>query len=269
MEYPEEEALNIYTDGSSLPKPRRGGLAALFLLINENGVEETHEPMMQGYSGATNNQMELEACVQALRAATAQQPFFDGDRFRRIVIHTDAEYIAGNYETAIFNWSKNGWLKRDDTPVDNAAQWKELVGLIGRSRRQGKPVQIKWVHGKSSPRTKIVDKAAKKRAKQAPARQLVPSEVRRKKTDRPIEIGSVGMEGQMMTINVFKTEYQRLHSLEKVWYSVLSKRSPYYRRASVIYADPALRLRRGHDYRVRVNQDTGNPRVVKVFAEVA
>jgi hypothetical protein len=93
--------------------------------------------------------------------------------------------------------------------------------------------------------------------------------VRRKKTDRPIEIGSVMMTGQLMTINVFKTEYQRLHGLVKVWYSVLSKRNPYYRHATVIYADPALPLRRGHDYRVRVNHDTGNPRVVKVFAEVA
>lgn len=269
MEYPTEEALNIYTDGSSLPKPRRGGLAALFLLINEDGVEDTYEPAMQGYSGATNNQMELEACIQALRAATAQHPYFDRARFRRIVIHTDSEYVAGNYETAIYTWSKNGWHKRDGAPLDNAKQWKELVALLGRSNRQGKPVRIKWVQGKSSPRTKIVDKAAKKRAKHAPDRQLVPSEVRRKKTDRPIEIGSVGMDGQMMTINVFKTEYQRLHGLEKVWYSVLSKRSPYYRRASVIYADPTLQLRRGHDFRVRVNNDTANPRIVKVFAEIA
>jgi ribonuclease HI len=38
MEYPEEGALNIYTDGSCLPKPRRGGLAGLFILINDDGV---------------------------------------------------------------------------------------------------------------------------------------------------------------------------------------------------------------------------------------
>lgn len=269
MEYPVEEALNIYTDGSSLPKPRRGGLAALFLLINEDGEEETYEPVMQGYSGATNNQMELEACIQALRQATTQQPHFDRSRFRKVVIHTDSVYVAGYYETALFTWSKNRWHKRDGAPVDNAGQWKELVGLIGRSRRQGKPVQIKWVPGKSSPRTKLVDKAAKRAAKYPPDRQLVPSELRRKKTERPIEIGSVAMEGQQMTINVFKTEYQRLHGLVKVWYSVLSKRSPYHRRASVIYADPALPLRRGHDFRVRVNGDTANPRIVKVFAEVA
>jgi ribonuclease HI len=269
MEYPDEEALNIYTDGSSLPKPRRGGLAALFLLINEDGEEETYEPVLQGYSGASNNQMELEACVQALRQATAQNPYFDRSRFRKIVIRTDSTYVSGYYETALYTWSRNGWQKRSGAPVDNAPQWKELVRLIKRAHNQSTPVKIKWVPGKKSPRTKIVDKAAKKRAKHAPARQLVPSEVRRKKTDRPIEIGSVEMEGQLMTINVFKTEYQRLHGLVKVWYSVLSKRSPYYRHASVIYADPSLLLRRGHDYRVRVNQDTGNPRIVKVFAEVA
>jgi ribonuclease HI len=268
VEYPDEDALNIYTDGSMLPEPRRGGLAGLFLLINEEGEEETYPLEPVGYSGATNNQMELEACVRALRLATSQNPPFDRSRYRKIVIRTDAEYVAGNYETALFTWSGNGWLKRSGAPVDNATQWKELVQLIRRSTRQGKPVTIKWVPGKRSPRTKAVDKAAKKAAKTPSPRQLVPSEVRRKRSSQPIELGSVGMEGQLMTINVFKTEYQRLHRLVKCWYTVESRKSPFRDRADVIYADPSLPLRRGHSFRVRVNDDTANPRVLKVFAEV-
>ncbi len=38
MEYPEEDTLNIYTDGSSLPKPRRGGLGVLFILMNPRAI---------------------------------------------------------------------------------------------------------------------------------------------------------------------------------------------------------------------------------------
>jgi ribonuclease HI len=268
VEYPDEDTLNIYTDGSMLPGPRRGGLAGLFLLINEDGEEEIYPLEPVGYSSATNNQMELEACVQALRRATSQHPPFDRSRYRKIVIRTDAEYIAANYEIAIFTWSVNGWLKRSGAPVDNAPQWKELVQLIKRSTRQRRPVTIQWVPGKKSPRTKAVDKAAKKAARTAPARQLVPSEVRRKRSDRPVEVGSVAMGGQMMTINVFKTEYQRLHRLLKCWYTVESRKSAYYGYADVIYADLELPLRRGHSFRVRVNDDTGNPRIVKVFAEV-
>lgn len=268
MEYPDEDALNIYTDGSMLPGPRRGGLAGLFLLINEDGEEEEYPLEPVGYSAATNNQMELEACVRALRLATSQHPPFDRSRYRKIVIRTDAEYVAANYETALFTWSGNGWLKRSGGPVGNAPQWKELTQLIKRSARQGKPVTIKWVPGKKSPRTRTVDKAAKKAAKTAPPRQLVPSEVRRKRSDRPIEIGSVRMEGQLMTINVFKTEYQRLHRLVKCWYTVESRKSPYHGCADVIYADSSLPLRRGHSFRVRVNEDAGNPRILKVFTQL-
>lgn len=134
-----------------LPSPRRGGLAGLFLLINEDGKEETHSLPPSAYSSATNNQMELEACVQALRLATSQQPPFERSRYRKIVIRTDSEYVASNYDTAVFTWSRNGWRKKSGAPVDNAGQWKELVGLIRRSDRQGKPVKIKWVPGKKSP----------------------------------------------------------------------------------------------------------------------
>lgn len=269
MEYPEEDTLNIYTDGSSLPKPRRGGLAVLFIVINEGGEEESYSPPLPGYASASNNQMELQACVEALKLATAQHPYFDRSRYRKILLRTDSEYVAGNYETALYVWSSNGWLKKSRAPVDNAPEWKELVRLLRRSERQGKRVNIKWVPGKSSPRTKAVDKAAKKAAKESAAnRQLKPSEVRRKMTDLPLEIGSVGMEGQRLTIRVFKTEFQALHGLVKVWYTVLSKASPFHKRASVAYADPQLPLKRGHEYRVRVGTDQGTPTIAKVFGEV-
>jgi ribonuclease HI len=157
MEYPEEDTLNIYTDGSSLPKPRRGGLAVLFIVINEDGEEESYSPPLPGYASASNNQMELQACVEALKLATAQHPYFDRSRYRKILLRTDSEYVAGNYETALYVWSSNGWLKKSGAPVDNAPEWKELVRLLRRSERQGKRVNIKWVPGKSSPRTKAVE----------------------------------------------------------------------------------------------------------------
>jgi len=221
---------------------------------------------LPGYSGATQNQMELEAPIQGLRMATGRRPPFDPSRYRKIVIKTDATYVAENFGAAVSVWSKNGWKTRVGKPVDNAKQWKELVRLAVLSSRQGKPVKLVWVPGKKSPRTKAVDKMAKRSARNAPGRQLNPTEVRRKKTDQPIEIGSVGMHGQLMTIHIFKTEYQPLHGLSKYWYSVLSKASPYYGRASVIYSE--LHHLRRRTYRVRVNRDTGNPRIVKEFGEV-
>jgi ribonuclease HI len=269
MEYPVEDALNIYTDGSSLPTPRRGGLAVLLLLINDKGEEEEYDPPLLGYSAATNQQMELQACLEGLKLATAQHPYFDRSRFRKIVIKSDSIYVVENYGSARHSWPQNSWKTRSGKPVDNAKQWQELVKLVKRSEGQGKPVRFEWVKGKKSPRTKAVDKGAKKSAKASSSNpQLTDAEVRRKMTDQPLEIGSVGMEGQMMTIRVFKTEFQPVHKLEKVWYTVLSKKSPFYKKASVIYAAPELGLRRGHSYRVRVGSDSRDPRVTKVFAEI-
>jgi len=268
LEYLEEEALNIYTDGSMLPGPRRGGTGIIFILLDSDGNEEAYEPPTSGYMGATNNQMELQACVEALRLATAQNPRFDSRRYRKIVIFSDSLYVADNYTTALFTWSKNGWTKRDGAPVDNAAQWKELVRLIGKADRRGKRVEIRWVKGKKSPRTKAVDKLAKKAAREAPDRQLTPARVRRKRTSRVLERGSVAMEGQRLTIRIIKTEFQPLHRLTKCWYEVLSAKSSYRGCFDVIYAEPESNVRAGHSYYIRVNEQTANPRIAKVFREV-
>jgi ribonuclease HI len=266
MEYPEEDALNIYTDGSMLPAPRRGGAGLLFVVLNDRGEEEQRENVLTGYPGATQNQMEIEAVVQGLKMATGRHPPFEPTRYRKIIVKTDATYVADNLGTALTIWSRNGWTTKEGKPVDNAKQWKELIRLIALSAKGGKRVEVVRVPGKKSPRTKTVDKLAKRSAQTPSTKQFTPHEVRRKRTKQALSIGSVKMEGQLLTIHIFKSEYQRLHGLSKYWYSVESKRSPYYGRASTIYSD--LHHLRRRTYRVRVNQDTGNPRIVKEFGEV-
>jgi ribonuclease HI len=209
--------------------------------------------------------MELEAVIQGLKRATGRRPPFDPSRYRKIVVKTDATYVAENFGTALSVWSKNGWRTKQGKPVDNAKQWKELIRLVVLSSKSGKPVTIMRVPGKKSPRTKVVDKLAKQSARTASQSQLNPFEVRRKRTDKPLEPGTVRMEGQLMTIHIFKSEYQPVHRLSKYWYSVVSKRSPYHGRASIIYSE--LHHLRRRTYRVRVNCDTGNPRIVKDFGE--
>lgn len=196
MEYPEEDSLNIYTDGSMLPAPRRGGAGLLFVLLNEQGEEEQRQESLAGYAGATQNQMELEAVIQALKSATGRHPPFDPARYRKIIIKTDATYVADNVGTALTIWSRNGWVTKDGKPVDNAKQWKELIRLLALADKQRKRAHIARVPGKKSPRTKTVDKLAKASARTAAGQQLTPSEVRRKRTEHPVEIGSVTTSAQ-------------------------------------------------------------------------
>src|SRR5437868_11838706 len=117
MEYPEENALNIYTDGSMLPGPRRGGAGLLFIAVDSEGNEEHHEQVVPGFAGASQSQMELEAPIQGLKMATGRRPPFDPSRYRKIVIKTDATYVAENFGTAVAVWSKNGWKTKQGKPV--------------------------------------------------------------------------------------------------------------------------------------------------------
>jgi ribonuclease HI len=50
----DENAINIYTDGSSYTGPRRGGMGIVFVTVNDEGHEvvEEHQPL--GHRGATN-----------------------------------------------------------------------------------------------------------------------------------------------------------------------------------------------------------------------
>lgn len=69
----DDRALNIFTDGSSYNHPRRGGIDILFVDVDDNGDERLIEHCPPGYRNATNNEMELAACVEALTEAMGRR----------------------------------------------------------------------------------------------------------------------------------------------------------------------------------------------------
>lgn len=68
-----ENVLYAYTDGSSLRTPRRGGFAIRFIYVDDYGEEQVQDIQSPGNKNATNNEMELKACVVALEEAEKQQ----------------------------------------------------------------------------------------------------------------------------------------------------------------------------------------------------
>jgi ribonuclease HI len=94
-----DNALNIYTDGSSLPHPRSGGIGIRFVTYDARGEEVTDDIEVPGYKNATNNQMELYACVAALKEALRYR---DLTPFDSIAIYTDSRYVVDNYRKAMF-----------------------------------------------------------------------------------------------------------------------------------------------------------------------
>lgn len=257
-----ENALNIYTDGSSLSHPRSGGVGIRFVTYDDLGNEVTEDVELSGYKNATNNQMELYACVAALKEALRYK---DLTAFSGIAIHSDSRYVVDNYRRAMFEWPKTKWRTRDGPPVLNAELWKDLVRQI----RHCWPLRVDfyWVKGHSKdPHNKAADKLAKKSAKGLLNKPLSIMSVRRKTTPHSVEIGSVHMRGQRLRIRVITSEYLRVQRVIRYKYEVLSKGSKYFRNVDFIFS--TLDLRAGHHYEVVVNKNSSNPEILRVLREI-
>jgi ribonuclease HI len=216
-----------------------------------------------GYRGATNNQMELQAPILALREAK-QRGLADG--MRRIVIHTDSMYVCDNYKRAMFEWPRTRWAKRGGAPVLNAELWKDLVKAIKAS---GCVVEFRWVKGhRTDPYNKTVDKLAKRSAKDATQAPLAQVSVRRKRTREMVQTGAVPITGQRLSIRVITCEYLRVQQVWKYKYEVMSRRNPKFGKVDWVYSSRDL-LRDGHSYHVRLNDDPAYPQVLKLFRELA
>lgn len=267
VEYIDEQDLNVFIDGSSLASPRRGGVGIVFVTEGPDGhwAEESYE--VGGFAGATNNQMEIQACIEALQAIMRGRAPADVANYRKLVFWTDSQYLADGFDSARFGWPRSSWLTRDGNPVANTKQWKELVRL---AERVGRPVKFRWIKGhKHSLFNKRADKLAKASAKGAALREpLDHRKIRRKTTEEKIQRGSVDMLGQQMTIRLFEEVNQSDQRLVRFKYEVMTKRSPYFGKVDYIWAERGTPLRANHTYRVRVNRDTKAPRIIKILAEV-
>lgn len=256
-----ENVLYIYTDGSSLQSPRRGGIGIRFIYVGLNGEEQIQDIQSPGYKGATNNQMELKACVMALEEAVRLQFTLGATR---IIIRTDSTYIVNNYRKAMFEWSANRWCRRSGAPVLNAELWKRLLRVM---KAAGTRVDFEWVKGHSKDEhNRAVDRMAKQSAIMATQAPLSLVHVRRKLTDESVNLGSVQMRGQRVSIRIISTEYLKLQKVWKCKYEVISKGSVDYLNVDIIISDELLKA--GHSYYVQLNDDTSNPRVRKVFWEI-
>jgi ribonuclease HI len=161
---PAEDALTVFTDGSSLPSPRRGGLGVRFVYCDRLGHETAWDMSEVGVPGTTNDQMELLAVTTALREIQSRR--FPADvlgRARRIDIYTDSQYVADNVGTAMLDWPRTGWITRAGHPVDNAGLWKDVVIELGKVKklkhREHPPTRSPYRPGTLAhkPRTWIVD----------------------------------------------------------------------------------------------------------------
>ncbi|MCL5429009.1 MAG: ribonuclease HI [Chloroflexi bacterium] len=131
----------IYSDGSCLGNPGRGGWAALIR-------EGANERILTGSEAqSTNNRMELTAALRALDAL--KQP-------SHVAFYTDSQYLRRGITEWLPGWRARGW-KRKGGKLANIELWQALEQVIERHQ-----IHWHWVKGHSTNRdNQRVDRLAK------------------------------------------------------------------------------------------------------------
>lgn len=257
-----EDALNIYVDGSSYQRPRRGGVGFRYIIINDDGDEEWLDECPPGYKEGTNNEMELMAPILALRGIPDKMMT---KNVEHIYIFTDSQYVRDHlYYYAMKVWPANGWCNQYGRPIENVKLWKDLVREV---RNAPKRVEFKWVKGHSTNKhNKAVDKLARESANGFLNEPLSVQSTRRKHSRESVEIGSVKMEGQVLDIRIIIDKRMREQRVWRYKYEVLPSDSPYAEKVDIIFSEHLLRAH--HSYRVRVCDNQNNPRIVEIIEEI-
>jgi ribonuclease HI len=111
--------VEIYTDGSVYPNPGNGGWACI--LKAGDYIKE----LSGGEKDTTNNRMEIEAVIQALKALK------EGAKKHRIIIYSDSQWVINACQG---NWN----IKK------NLDKVKEAKDLIAKS---GCKIEWRWLKG--------------------------------------------------------------------------------------------------------------------------
>jgi len=128
--------ITVYTDGSSLGNPGRGGWGALIKFDNGEFIE-----LSGGYRYTTNNRMELLAIIEALSYLKKNSRH----KSDSIMILTDSQLISNSINKKwLEKWSNTNWKKSDGSLVLNIDLWKKLLLLL-----EDMQVSFNWIAGHS------------------------------------------------------------------------------------------------------------------------
>jgi ribonuclease HI len=156
--------IQVYTDGGCINNPGPGGWAAV-VLDGGNRME-----MSGGYRLTTNNRMELQACIQALRSIRKKV---------KIDVVTDSQYVANAVQKGwALRWRSRNWMRDRMHRAENSDLWAELLELLDH-----RDVTFHWVRGHAgNQENERCDELARRAAL---GMDLVPDEGYEKSRDEP------------------------------------------------------------------------------------
>mgnify|MGYP001825230525 CR=1 FL=1 len=126
------KTVEILTDGACRGNPGPGGWG---VLLRYGDVERE---LYGGEAVTTNNRMELQAAIEALRAL--REPC-------KVVLTTDSVYVRSGITQWLADWKRRGWKTASKKPVKNVDLWQALDEENSRH-----DVEWHWVKGHSGHR---------------------------------------------------------------------------------------------------------------------
>lgn len=122
-----------YTDGGCWPNP--GGPGGWGVMIK--GLEMQTVEMVGGERESTNNKMEMQAAIEALRRI--------GPTTRPVTLYTDSEYLKRGASEWLAGWKRRNWKTAGKKPVKNLDRWQQIDELMKAMPN----LTWKWVRGHS------------------------------------------------------------------------------------------------------------------------
>ncbi len=114
----------MYTDGSALGNPGRGGYGVVLL------CGPYRKELSAGYTRTTNNRMELLAVIVGLETLKN-----DGER---VTVYSDSQYVVNAVEKGwVFGWEKKGFKDKKNPDL-----WRRFLAIYRRHS-----VRLVWVKG--------------------------------------------------------------------------------------------------------------------------
>ena len=106
----------IYTDGSAHPNPGPGGFGVI-VLDNDEKIQYIYNKQFEKEK-VTNNQMELKAILYAFLNYGVN--INTNEFINNIpIVYSDSNYCVQTFNSWMFSWANNGWVKSDKKTPEN------------------------------------------------------------------------------------------------------------------------------------------------------
>lgn len=115
----EDRSILIWTDGAARGNGSEDSLGAYGFFMSYKGHTKA---LSVPTRNMTNNQMELKAVIEALKALK--------NKSIPVIIYSDSAYVVNGITYKWYRgWQANGWRNKKNEPVKNREEWEELVDL--------------------------------------------------------------------------------------------------------------------------------------------